>query len=301
MLGIYDSGLGGITVLNEISNLIPDINFQYLADTEILPLGEKTPEFVNERLQTACTFLFNKGCNLVILACNTASVITIRNLQQNWLPKNFPNKQILSITKPFTELLADEFEFLKLKKGLLLATKGTINSDFYQTEFNSLGFTNLNFKEAKNLAVEIEIYILEKAKKFQVSDKINPEKAILVANKKSGKEEKLDFNQKKYQQTIQELKKENSKIDYLVLACTHYPIVKKDFEEIFGLKLIYDPSREVAKKLQIYLQKHPNYCNQNWRTKNTFWITKNPEDFQTKVALLSTNLAFSDFCFCQLS
>ena len=297
MLGIYDSGLGGITVLNEISNLIPDINFQYLADTEILPLGEKTPEFVNERLQIACTFLFNKGCNLVILACNTASVITIRNLQQNWLPKNFPNKQILSITKPFTELLADEFEFLKLKKGLLLATKGTINSDFYQTEFNSLGFSNLNFKEVKNLAAEIEIYILEKTKKpdtlgndLYFGDKFSTENIDF---------KKENLEQKKYLQTIQKLAKENSKIDYLVLACTHYPIVKKEFQEIFKTNLIYDPSPEVAKKLQIYLQKHPEYHIS--KGSNTFWITKNPEDFQTKVALLSTNLAFSDFCFCQLS
>ena len=104
MIGFYDSGIGGLTILKEVLKINPEISFAYLADFEILPLGSKSIDFIQNRIKKVCSYLFSNGCDLVVLACNTASVNSIRHVQQVWLKENFKEKQVLSITKPLYEL-----------------------------------------------------------------------------------------------------------------------------------------------------------------------------------------------------
>jgi glutamate racemase len=252
MIGFYDSGIGGFSVLNEVIKENPKLKFQYLADTKILPLGQKSPQFINKRVKKAVSFLFGEGCNLIILACNTASVNSIRDLQQNWLFKNFPNKQVLSVTKPLIELL--EARHLNQKKGLLLATVATISRNFYQQELQKIDYQKTDFLACPNLATAIE------------NRDSNIEKVL--------KNELI---------SVQDL----NKIEFVILACTHYPFIRKEIDAFFKNKVeVIDPSDEVAKKLHLYLTKHPEYEIQesNFDSfKNKLFTTGNLKDFKAKV------------------
>jgi len=99
-LGLYDSGIGGKTILKEMRKLFPNIEIHYLADTKHFPLGDKAPGEIKEAVKKGVSFLFDKGCVLVILACNTASVNTIRYLQQSWIKKNYLGKKVLGVSIP---------------------------------------------------------------------------------------------------------------------------------------------------------------------------------------------------------
>jgi glutamate racemase len=156
MIGFYDSGIGGLTILQQVLKLDPDFPFIYIADTEIMPLGDKTMDFIQNRVKLACSTLFSQGCEIVVLACNTASVVSIRHIQQVWLPKHFPNKQVLSVAKPLTELVEEKFVNLKSSKGLLLSTHATHSSGFYQYEFIKSGFLNIQSVACTGLADAIE-------------------------------------------------------------------------------------------------------------------------------------------------
>lgn len=249
MLGVYDSGVGGLNILSEIIKQNPNTSFQYFADTEVLPLGDKSSDFIKKRVELACEFLFKNGCNLVILACNTASVNSIRYLQNDWLPKNFKGNQILGITKPLIEYLSEKYEYLKLEKGLLLSTLATHNSGFYQKEISKIGFTDLTSLPVQGLADAIE-----------------------------------KNNSKKVDQILDELIISNqievAKIKYLVLACTHYKwaienIKLKFFEQI----QIIDPSFFVALKLAQYWQKRPEY--QDFGGYQKYWVTGDRDEFES--------------------
>lgn len=241
MLGFYDSGIGGFSILKEVIKTLPDTNFQYLADTKILPLGNKPFDFIQQRVKVATSFLFKQGCNLVILACNTAAVNSIREIQQNWLSQNFPNKQVLSLTRPLIEKLEDEQ--LNSQKGLLIATKATIESGFYQQELKKIKYQNTSFIACPNLATTIE----------------NQSKNLNLVLK----QELSQF-------------KNLQQLDFLILACTHYPLIKKEIKQSFRQDIkIIDPSMAVAQKLKLYLQKHPEY--KMLKKQNKFWTTKNLE------------------------
>lgn len=248
MLGIYDSGVGGLNVLTEILKQNPQTSFQYFADTKVLPLGDKSVNFIQNRVQLACEFLFQNGCNLVILACNTASVNSIRYLQNDWLPKNFEGKQVLSITKPLTEYLLEKYEHLKSEKGLLLSTLATHKSNFYQTEISKIGFTDLTSLPASGLADAIEIG--DQIKIDQILDELIISNQIEVA-----------------------------KIKYLVLACTHYKWASENIKLKFSKEIqIIDPSFYVALKLQSYLQEHPRYKDLGGYQK--YWVTGDKVEFE---------------------
>lgn len=228
MLGVYDSGVGGITVYNEISSLLPELDIIYLADQAILPLGEKSVSDIRLRLTKACQILFEKGCDIVILACNTATVNAIRDLQSQWLPKYFPNKQILGVSKPFTEFIADNFLFQKNIQGLILSTPATHQSGFYINELSLLGFTNFVSQPCTGLAQSIE-----KQNDIQTYDLLK--KYIL----------------------------QNSKSQAIFLACTHYPIVTDIIDQLvvdFSLKMtVVDHTSYIAQRVRWYLSKHTEF------------------------------------------
>lgn len=228
MIGFYDTGLGGQRIADmfgQISN-IPYICYQ---DRKSLPLGDKTHQQIRNIVIAGVAELFQRDCNLVVLACNTASVNTIRYIQSTWLPQNHPTKQVLGVTVPLREYL-DEFSELHSQKGLLLATQGTINSGLYQ-EYLAQFHYNLDYLACPNLADSIEKDIYNQDIDYTQSFRI-------------------------LQNLFKQIK---NKPDYVLLACTHYGYVSKQIQDIFQTPQVLDPSQYTAQRLVDYLSRHREY------------------------------------------
>lgn len=232
MVGFYDSGVGGLTILGEVLKLQPNFSYIYFADTEAMPLGDKSVEFIRNRVKEACIQLFAQGCDVVVLACNTASVVTIRHIQQVWLKENYPNKQVLSITKPLLELSENVLEKYKKRQGILLSTNATHEAGFYQYELILNGFENCKSLPMSGLADAIE-----GSNNSLISDLI--------------------------EQKIVSQKLDPAQIEYIILACTHYKWALDEIHNLFPKAKVIEPSEIVASKLLDYLERHPEFSNDN--------------------------------------
>lgn len=257
MLGLYDSGIGGLTILKEIKKLNPNLDLVYLADNANLPLGEKTLDEIQKIVLQGVEKLFELRCDLVILACNTATVNTIRYLQQVWLPESKWAKthQVLGIGQPLLEILEYQKIQLASKRGLIMATLATYKSGFYQSEVKQRGYANLPVLPCLGLANSIE--------GFNELEIHNNLKSLFTQSKL-----KLDG------------------VEFVVLACTHYIWAKDQIKSIFNKQIeIIDSSHEIALKLQQYLLKHPEF-NSKYSTLN-FYSTKSDLDYKYNEILKS--------------
>jgi glutamate racemase len=249
MLTFYDSGIGGLTIVKEYLKISHNIELQYFADIDFLPLGDKTPVEILNRTQNIATLSFENS-KLLVLACNTASVNTIRKLQQNWLPKYFPEHQILSISKPITELLDEMKIEFKSQKLIILCTAATANSGFYQKEFADIGYQNIETFQCPGLCDLIEEVI---DSKLFASGFLNCETIDYIISKMNNIESKNPAI-KSYLQDLQIPKNSN-----IVLACTHYPIIKGIIKKVYPSCKVIDPSEFIAKRLLEYTLNHPEF------------------------------------------
>jgi len=226
MIGVFDSGFGGLTILKELLNKLPEYDYMYLGDNIRAPYGHKSQETIYNYTKDAVDFLFSKGCELIILACGTASSQALRKIQQEYLPEKYPNKRVLGIVIPLSE------ESLKLNKNYkigVIGTKATIKSNVYE-------------KEIKKLNKEKKIEIIEKACPLLVP--------LIEEGWIDTRETKMIL--KKY---LRPLKVKN--IDTLILGCTHYPFLIKDIKRIMGNKVnVIDTPKIVSEKLKEYLERH---------------------------------------------
>jgi glutamate racemase len=225
-IGIFDSGYGGLTVLRSIKKELPNYDYLYLGDNARAPYGTRSFDVVYQYTLEAVKYLFNQNCHLVILACNTASAKALRTIQQNDLPKLFPNRRVLGVLRPTTEEIG---KFTNSGYVGILGTHGTITSNSYEIEINKF-FPNVR--------------VIQKSCPMWVS---------MVENN--------SFNEKGGQYFIEkyinELFNQEPRIDTLILACTHYPILKDSILKYLpnGVKLI-EQGNLVAKKLKDYLNRH---------------------------------------------
>lgn len=251
MLTFYDSGIGGLTIVKEYMQLNPGANFQYYSDYDVLPLGDKSKTQIVDQIKSVATKAFESS-NLLVLACNTASVNSIRELQQIWLPQNFPTKQILSISKPITELLESQYGEFKNQNLVILATEATINSGFYQCELEQLGFEHVKGIACAGLCELIEDLI--NAKEPKITSKFLTYNSVksMIAQIQSPKPSTLAL--KNYLTDLKLPKK-----TLVVLACTHYPIIKDLIQTTYPQATVVDPSQFIAQKLIQYQAKHPEY------------------------------------------
>lgn len=240
MISFYDSGIGGLTILTEVIKLSPQIDFQYFADYKSLPISTKSPQEIKDRLKVVCEFLFQNS-DLVIIACNTASVNAVRELQQNWLPQHFPTKQILGISRPILELMQQKYSEFKTQKVSIISTPSTHYSRFYQNEIALLGFLNIESRGLFGLASSIEI------------DNQAREREILL---------KISNNP-----------------DLILLACTHFPLAKDIISELFSAATIVDPSPFIATQVIKYLHHHPEY-NCNSQNNQSYLCSDNVSKFE---------------------
>jgi glutamate racemase len=249
-IGVFDSGYGGLTVLKEIVYALPGYDYIYLGDNARAPYGNRSFDTVYHYTLQCVKWFFGQGCPLVILACNTASAKALRTIQQNDLPKIAPEKRVLGVIRPTTEIIG---KYSESKSVGILATNGTVNSNSYP--------------------IEIEKFFPG----IQVSQEACPMWVPLVENNEY-QSHGADFFIKK---NLSHIFGKDPKIDGILLACTHYPLLRNKIEEYLpvGVKLI-SQGEIVAAGLADYLYRHPEIetkCSKNSR--RFFYTTDSTEDF----------------------
>ena len=249
-IGIFDSGYGGLTILDKIRAKLPKYDYIYLGDNARTPYGSRSFDVVYQYTLEAVKFLFNEGCPLVILACNTASAKALRSIQQNNLNQIAPTNKVLGVLRPTTEEVGT---FTKTNHIGVLGTSGTINSMSY--------------------AIEIKKFFPA----VTVVQKSCPMWVPLIENNAFNSRGGKYFIQK----YIDELLVQDDKIDTVVLACTHYPIIEDKIRKILpeSVRLVSQGDL-VADKLGRYLQKHTSLDHRLKKEGNmTYLTTENSESF----------------------
>ena len=227
-IGVFDSGYGGLTVLAEIRKTLPQYDYIYFGDNARAPYGNRSFDVVYEFTLEAVRFLFDNGCPLVILACNTASAKALRSIQQNDLPQIDAFKRVLGVIRPSTE----EIEALTSSNHVgILGTNGTIQSESYIIEL-------------KKFAPDI-----------QVVQHACPMWVPLIENNCHESLPGKMF----VKEDVERLLAKDPAIDTIILACTHYPILQDYIQELVGPKIkVVAQGPIVAKKLDYYLIAHPD-------------------------------------------
>lgn len=255
-IGVFDSGYGGLTILKEIRKLLPQYDYVYLGDNARTPYGTRSFDVVYEFTLEAVKYLFSHGCNLVILACNTASAKALRSIQQKDLPLINPQKRVLGVIRPTVEKLEEISQSGHIG---ILGTEGTIGSESYPIEINKL---------------YPQMHVFQQACPMWVP---------LVENNEANAPG-ADYFVEKYLTT---LTSKDDKIDTIILACTHYPLLLSKIRKFIGTKLnIICQGNIVAESLKDYLQRHPEMetmCSKGGTCK--FLTTENPIKFKELAAI----------------
>ncbi len=252
-IGIFDSGYGGLTVFKEIQKKFPQYDFIYLGDNARCPYGIRSFETIYEYTKNCVSKLFEFNCNLVILACNTASAKALRSIQENDLPKN---KKVLGVIRPTTESIN---EYTKNGKVGILATEGTVLSDSYKIEINKF------FPEIKVFQQACPLWV-----PLVENNEINSEAAQIIIKK-----------------DIEQLLSQDKDIDTIVLACTHYPLLLPVIEKYTPKNItLLTQGKLVAEKLADYLKRHPEIessCSKSGTS--LFYTTDNVENFENNAKI----------------
>lgn len=247
-IGVFDSGYGGLTILSKFKEILPQNDFIYLGDNARTPYGTRSFEIVYEFTLQAVTRLFELGCHLVILACNTASAKALRSIQTNNLPQIDPDRRVLGVIRPTVECIGG---ITQNKHVGILATSGTIKSESYLMEVHKL------FPEIK------------------VTGQACPMWVPLVEYNEA-KTPGADYFVKKY---IDELLAKDNQIDTIILGCTHYPLLLPKIKQYVpeGIHIV-SQGELVAKSLQDYLKRHPEMDARCTRGRACTYFTTEAED-----------------------
>jgi glutamate racemase len=249
MIGVFDSGFGGLTVLQSFLKALPRHDFTYLGDNARTPYGNKSLGVIYEYTRQAVDFLFRGGSKLIILACNTASSKALRRIQQEWLPLHYPDRRVLGVVIPLAEAAV---EASRSRRVGVIGTRATIESKVFEQELHKL-------------EPSLDVYA-------QSCPLLVP----LVEENWVGKPE-TTMILKKYLRSLK-----SKKIDTLILGCTHYPFLKKDIVRIMGKNCsVLDAPGIVADKLIDYLRRHPEMEESLSKTGGrTFYTTDDARKFQ---------------------
>ena len=246
MIGIFDSGLGGLTIFRAVEAKLPQYDYIYLGDNARAPYGDHSQETILRYTTQAVEYLFQRGCVLVLLACNTASAEALRKIQQDWLPKHYPDRNVLGVIRPLVEEAA---RISKKKRIGVLGTRSTINSHAYRRELHKQ---------------DAEVTVIEQACRPLVP---------LIEEGFEGRPE-LRMILKKYTRPVK-----SYNVDTVILGCTHYGIIAEDVKRYFGVNVhILDSGKIVAEKFAAYLERHKEYISRlATGGKRTFLTTETTE------------------------
>ena len=232
-VGIFDSGLGGLTVWNKVQERLPEVDFVYLADSAHAPYGVRNADDIYDLTCAAVQRLFDAGCDLVILACNTASAAALRRMQEGWIPRD---KRVLGVFVPLIEAMTERQwgdnsppREVAVNHVALFATPATVASRAFQRE--------LSFR---SIGVDVEAQACG-----GVVDAIEEGDMILA--------EAL------VRSHVDGLKRKMPDPDAAILGCTHYPLMQEAFKAALGAKVkVFSQAELVAESLADYLVRHPN-------------------------------------------
>ncbi len=250
-IGVFDSGYGGLTILNGIRKLMPQYDFMYLGDNARAPYGARSFDVVYEFTRQAVERLFELGCHLVILGCNTASAKALRTIQQNDLPRLDPNRRVLGIIRPTAEVIGS---ISRNRHVGIFATEGTIKSESYKLEIQKL---------------YPDIHVTGVACPFWVP---------LVEYNEADSPGADYFVRKR----VDQLMALDSEIDTIILGCTHYPILLPKIRKYVPDTItIVSQGDYVAGSLKNYFERHPEMeakCTKGGRVH--YLTTENPDKFR---------------------
>jgi glutamate racemase len=253
-IGFFDSGLGGLIVLKAVAKQLPDYEYEYYGDTKHLPYGGRSEEEIYELTKAGVTHLFERNCALVVIACNTASAETLRRLQDEFLPDQYPERRILGVIIPVIQEVVKS----KCKRVLMFATKRTVSSGKYHLE--------LGKRNEINIKIEA-VATPELVPLIEVGNLIG---ANAIA------------------QALIDERMESGGVDGLILGCTHYTLLTEKLREAYGEKLqIFSQSEIIPEKLGEYLVHHPEIESKLSRggTRNVF-LTEHRADYDMHISLL---------------
>ena len=255
-IGVFDSGYGGLTILEQIRKELPGYDYLYLGDNARTPYGTRSFEVVYRFTLQCVEYLFGQGCQLVILACNTASAKALRTIQQNDLAIIDPNRRVLGVIRPTVEEVG---KLTKTNHIGLLATSGTVLSDSYPLEIHKIN------------------------PDIQVTSEACPMWVPLIENNEH-LHEGADYFVKK---NIQNLFNNDKQIDTVILGCTHYPLLyDKIARELPRGVTIISQGEIVARSLADYLHRHPEMdekCTKNGHCR--YLTTENPGKFSSSASI----------------
>jgi len=226
-IGIFDSGFGGLTIFKQIRRLLPQYDYIYLGDNARTPYGNRSFEAVLKFATEGVDYLFRQGCPLVLIACNTASAKALRSIQQQYLPKHYPERRVLGVIRPTVEVIHN---YTKTNQVALWATQGTVRSDSFAIE------------------------IAKHAPGVKLVQQACP---MLVPLVEAGE---LEGQGLKYyiQKYWEETRSQSPNIDTLLLACTHYPLILPQIKALLPPDVrILSQDELVAPSLKEYLARHP--------------------------------------------
>lgn len=250
-IGVFDSGYGGLTILHGIRQLLPEYDYMYLGDNARAPYGSRSFEVVYQFTRQAVLKLFELGCHLVILGCNTASAKALRSIQQRDLPVIDAERRVLGVIRPTAEVIGD---LTKSRHVGLLATEGTVKSDSYRLEIQKL------HPDVSVTGVACPLWV------------------PIIENNEADSPGADYFVKKR----LDQLMRLDPDIDTIILGCTHYPLLMPKILKYVqpGVRIV-PQSEYVASSLQSYLQRHPSI--ENKITKNgrcQYFTTENSDKFK---------------------
>lgn len=255
-IGVFDSGYGGLTVLKEIVTILPQYDYLYLGDNARAPYGPRSFDTVYQYTLQCVKWFFEQGCDLVILACNTASAKALRTIQQNDLPGMGSDKRVLGVIRPTTEVIGN---YSKTGSVGILGTTGTVLSESYPIEIAKFYPSLKVYQEACPMWVP------------------------LVENNEYNKPGADYF----IQQHLQELFSRSANIDTLLLACTHYPLLMHKIKTFAPAgTTILSQGEIVAQSLKDYLERHTALAAQiTQQGKLRFFTTDSVADFDNHASI----------------
>lgn len=258
-IGIFDSGYGGLTVFDKIREAMPDYDYIYLGDNARTPYGPRSFEVVYRFTRQAVEKLFSEGCQLVILACNTASAKALRTIQQRDLPVWDPARRVLGVIRPTVELMD---RISSTKHIGILGTSGTISSGSYVMEIEKM------FPHIK------------------VTGEACPMWVPLVENNEFDSPGS-DYFVKKHLDHILSI---DPQIDTLVLGCTHYPLLAAKIKQYLPAGItVLSQGEYVAESLKDYLKRHPEMDRKLTRNGNCRFLTTESADKFSEAASIFLN------------
>ena len=255
-IGIFDSGYGGLTILHGIRQLLPEYDYLYLGDNARAPYGPRSFDVVYEFTRQAVVKLFEMGCHLVILGCNTASAKALRTIQQNDLPQIDPDRRVLGVIRPTAEVIGGLTESRHVG---IFATEGTIRSESYNLEIQKL------HPDIKVTGVACPFWV----PLVEYNEADSPGADYFVKKR------------------IDQIMREDPLIDAIILGCTHYPLLMPKILKYLPTGVRVVPQGEyVAESPKSYLQRHPQMEQRCSKGAGVHYLTtENPDKFKEQAQI----------------